>query len=60
MRITLKEAQRIARMNGMVINRTEVGDYRVNFKKGSESSACYEETIEDALGTAKAMYERGK
>jgi hypothetical protein len=55
-RITLKEAQKQARLNGMTIRKTSAGDYRVSFKGGSESRTVYESSIQDALDTAHMMY----
>ena len=55
-RVTLREAQRQAREHGMTIRKTSAGDYRVSFKSGSEASACYEATIQDAVDTAKHMW----
>lgn len=59
MKITLKEAQRIARKHGMSIRNTEYG-YRVNFRNEPESHAAYEATIQGALDTARVMYENRK
>lgn len=55
MKLTLKEAQRIARENGMSIRKTSAGDYRVNFKGGKEATAVYESTVQDAYATAQVM-----
>lgn len=56
-KFTLREAQKQARMHGMTIRRTGAEDYRINFKNGPESHAAYEETVIDALDTARVMYE---
>ena len=56
MKITLKEAQRIARENGMSIRKTSAGDYRVNFIRYPEETAIYEATVKDACDTAQAMH----
>lgn len=56
-RITLKEAQKVARDHGMSIRKTSAGDYRISFKGEKEATVSYEDTIEDALTTAKYRFE---
>jgi len=56
--MTLKYAQRIARQNLMTIRKTSAGDYRVAFRGDKDIYAVYEATIQDALDTAKAMFNR--
>lgn len=53
-RITLKEAQRIVREWRMVLTHN-YGEYRVNFRGGSEATAYYADDVDDAINTARAM-----
>jgi hypothetical protein len=56
--MTYKQAQKEARQHGMTIRKTSAGDYRVAFKGADEIQAVYEASLEDALDTAQAMYNR--
>lgn len=55
-RVTLKEAQKLVKEYGMTIRKTSAGDYRINFKGGSEAYAVYKSTVKGALDTANHMY----
>lgn len=57
--MTLAQAKAILEPLGIHIN-TFNGEYRVNFKGGSEATAGYESDIESAVGTGKAMAARLK
>ena len=52
--MTQKELFKSIRALGMVVTCTD-GEYRVNYKGGSESSAYYTDDRMDALGTAREM-----
>jgi hypothetical protein len=54
-RITLKEAQKVARDHGFVLKKAGSNEYRINYKGAPESCAAYEATIEDALDTGEMM-----
>lgn len=54
-KLTLKEAQKQAREIGMTIKKNEYDEYVVNFRGGKEATAGYQNDLEDALGTARAM-----
>jgi hypothetical protein len=56
--MTVKEAMAEVRKLGMVLSKTEYGEFRVNFKGGSEESAYYTDDLSDAVGTARAMKKR--
>lgn len=56
-RVTLADAKSILRNYGMTVNKTVHGEYRVNFRGGSERTAVYENYIEDAINTGIAMAE---
>jgi hypothetical protein len=56
--MNVKEAMAEVRKLGMVLSRTEHGEFRVNFKGGSEDTAYYTDDLGDAVGTAKAMKKR--
>lgn len=53
-RLTLREAQTIARMLRMSIRKRD-GEYRVNFTGASAATAYYTDDLRDALDTARAM-----
>jgi hypothetical protein len=53
--ITLQEAKSIARHLGLTLRKARSGHYRVNFRDGDESTACYAVDLEDALNAAVAM-----
>lgn len=61
-RITLKDAKKELREMGMILTKNEDGEYRVTFKHMSparaEAVASYSTDLDDAVGTAKDMYER--
>ena len=53
--MTLQEAKSIARHLGLTLRKVRSGDYRVNFRDGDESTACYTYNLEDAVNTAVEM-----
>jgi hypothetical protein len=53
--ITLKQAKEELKPLDITINRNKWGEYRVNFAKGSEMTACYLNSIEEAVATGKVM-----
>jgi hypothetical protein len=53
--MTIKEAKLEVSKIGMVLSKTEHGEFRVNFKGGSEATAYYTNDLDDAVGTARAM-----
>jgi len=57
--MTLKTAKEICKQYGCTL-RHDNGEYRVNFRNGSEATAYYTNDIEDACFTARAMFKAGK
>src|SRR5262245_49613857 len=53
--MTLQEAKSIARHLGLTLRKVRSGDYRVNFRDGNETTACYTDNLEDAINTAVEM-----
>jgi len=53
--MTLQEAKSIARHLGLTLRMVRSGDYRVNFRDGNETTACYTDNLEDAVNTAVEM-----
>ena len=53
--MTLPEAKSIARHLGLTLRLLRSGKYRVNFRDGDESTACYAVDLEDAVNAAVAM-----
>ena len=49
--ITLQEAKSIARHLGPTLRKVRSGHYRVNFRDGDESTACYAVDLEDAVNS---------
>ena len=49
--ITLQEAKSIARHLGLTLRKARSGHYRVNFRDGDESTACYAVDLEDAVNS---------
>jgi hypothetical protein len=47
------------RTKGIVIRKTEAGDYRVNFQGGNEATAGYSDDLEDAYQTGLALAREG-
>lgn len=52
---TLKQATAELKAIGMVIRKTDYGEYRINVKGGDEATAYYTPDIEDAVLTALVM-----
>jgi hypothetical protein len=50
--MTLQEAKSIARHLGLTLRQVRSGDYRVNFRDGSETAAYYTDNLEDAVNAA--------
>ena len=53
--MTLQGAKSIARHLGLTLRKVRSGYYRVNFRDGDESTACYPVDLEDAVNAAVAM-----
>ena len=53
--MTLQEAKSIARHLGLTLRLLRSGKYRVNFRNGDQSTACYAVDLEDAVNAAVAM-----
>jgi hypothetical protein len=53
--MTLQEAKSIARHLGLTLRQVRSGDYRVNFRDGNDTGACYTDNLEDAVHTAVEM-----
>ena len=53
--LTLQEAKSIARHFGFTLRKVCSGHYRVNFRDGNETTACYADNLEDAANTAVEM-----
>lgn len=54
---SLRDAQLLLRMFGMMIYKTEWQEYRVNYVGGAEATAYYTNDMQDAVGTARKMDE---
>jgi hypothetical protein len=52
--MTLQEAKSIARHLGLTLRQVRSGDYRVNFRDGTET-AYYTNDLEDAVNAAVEM-----
>jgi hypothetical protein len=58
--MTLQQAKSIARHLGLTLRKVRSGDYRVNFRDGSETTVYYTDSLEDAVNTAVEMsHKRG-
>ena len=53
--MTLQEAKSIARHLGLTLRKVRSGDYRVDFRDGSETTVYYTDSLEDAVNTAVEM-----
>jgi len=53
--MTLQQAKSIARHLGLTLRKVRCGDYRVNFRDGSETTVYYTDSLEDAVNTAVEM-----
>lgn len=53
--MTIREAQFEVRQLGMVLRKTEDGEFRVNFARGDERTAYYTDDLDDAVNTAYVM-----
>jgi hypothetical protein len=53
--MTLQEAKSVARHLGLTLRKVRSGEYRVNFRDGSETTAYYTGSLEDAVNTAVEM-----
>ena len=53
--MTLQEAKSIARHLGLTLRQVRSGAYRVNFRDGNETTACYADNLDDAVKTAVEM-----
>ncbi len=54
--MTQKQTMTIIRSYGLTVNIKD-GEYRVNYKNGEEGTAFYTDDKEDAVNTAKLMYD---
>ena len=57
--MTLQEAKSIARHLGLTLRQMRSGDYRVNFRDGSETAAYDTDNLEDAVNAAVDMARKG-
>ena len=53
--MTLQKAKSIARHLGLTLREVCSGDYRVNFRDGTETTAYYTDDLEDAVSAAVEM-----
>lgn len=53
-RLTLADARDTVRALGLTLAKRD-GEYRVNFRGGSEDTAYYTDCLADAVDTARAM-----
>jgi hypothetical protein len=53
--MTHQEAKSIARHLGLTLRKVRTGDYRVSFRDGSETTAYYTDSLEDAVNAAVEM-----
>jgi hypothetical protein len=53
--MTLRKAKSIARHLRLTLRQLCSGDYRVNFRDGTETTAYYTNNLEDAVHTAVEM-----
>jgi hypothetical protein len=53
--MTLQQAKSIARHLGLTLRKVRSGDYRVDFRDGSETTVYYTDSLEDAVNTAVEM-----
>jgi hypothetical protein len=56
--MTLQQAKSIARHLGLTLRHLRSGNYRVNFRDGTETTAYYTDSLEDAVNTAVEMARR--
>lgn len=56
--MTIRDAKLELSKLGMILKKTEWGDFQVNFKGGSKYSAYYTDDLDDAVATARLMYEK--
>lgn len=60
MTMTMAEAKKVAAQHGCTLKFVmDTGEYRVNCKGGTERTAYYTSSREDAVGTAVAMGKDG-
>ena len=53
--MTLQEAKSIVRHLGFTLRQARSGDYRMNFRDGCQTTACYTKNLEAAVNTALEM-----
>jgi hypothetical protein len=56
--MTIQQAKQELSKLGISLVKTEYGEFRVNFKGGSEATAYYTDDLGDAIETAKSMREK--
>lgn len=59
-RLSLASVKGQLRAIGMTVNKSRYGEYRVNFSGGTEATAYYTTTLDDALATGIAMASEGR
>ena len=53
--MTLQQAKSVARHLRFTLRQLRSGKYRVNFRDGTEATACYTDELEDAVNVAIEM-----
>jgi hypothetical protein len=53
--LTLAQARAALAQLGLVLKKTEWGDYRINWPKAREETAYYTDELDDAVATGKRM-----
>lgn len=53
---TIKQAKETLATIGVTVNLTSYGEFRVNLLGGTEWTAYYTDSLEDAVGTGRAMW----
>ena len=56
--MTFKEAQKQMRIIGLVLSRTDYGEYRINFRGGTEATAHYDTDLQSVIDTGITMVAR--
>ncbi|MFZ6765155.1 hypothetical protein [Pseudoroseomonas sp. WGS1072] len=58
--LTFARARACCRSYGCTLTRRPGGDYRVNFQGCGKETAYYTPDLDDACGTARAMFKQGR
>lgn len=56
--MTRAEARTQLQALGLTLNRTQYGEWRVNFRHQGEATAYYTDDLNDAVGTGRKMAEQ--